>query len=75
MFEGTYDQLCNSLQKLANLPDKTYVYCTHEYTINNLEFVKSIIDDVTWMIITQSHKIKEAKTSQHCHQTLVLKKQ
>ena len=45
MFEGTYDQLCNSLQKLANLPDETYVYCTHEYTINNLEFVKSIIDD------------------------------
>ena len=45
MFEGTYDQLCNSLQKLANLPDKTFVYCTHEYTINNLEFVRSIIDD------------------------------
>ena len=45
MFEGTYDQLCNSLQKLANLPDETYVYCTHEYTINNLEFVRSIIDD------------------------------
>ncbi len=45
MFEGTYDQLCNSLQKLANLPDETFVYCTHEYTVKNLEFVRSIIND------------------------------
>tara|TARA_A100001015_G_scaffold11042_1_gene13235 strand:- start:2606 stop:3337 length:732 start_codon:yes stop_codon:yes gene_type:complete len=45
MFEGTYDQLCNSLQKLANLPDETFVYCTHEYTVKNLEFVRSIISD------------------------------
>ena len=63
MFEGTYDQLCNSLQKLANLPDETNVYCTHEYTINNLEFVRSILDDddVNNYYNTSQNKISKNK--------------
>ena len=38
VFEGTYKQMFNSLNKLKNLPKDTRIYCGHEYTYNNLEF-------------------------------------
>jgi len=37
-FEGTLAQLHHSLQRLAQLPDSTRVYCAHEYTAANLRF-------------------------------------
>jgi len=42
LFEGTHRQLYASLQKLAALPDKTKIYCTHEYTLKNLQFAQII---------------------------------
>ena len=44
LFEGTYDQLYTSIQKINELPDETKIYCGHEYTLSNLEFVKSQIN-------------------------------
>ena len=38
VFEGTYEQMFQSLNKLKNLPDDTKIYCGHEYTYKNLEF-------------------------------------
>jgi len=38
VFEGTNDQMFNSLNKLKNLPINTKIYCGHEYTKKNLEF-------------------------------------
>ena len=38
VFEGTYKQMFQSLNKLKNLPGDTKVYCGHEYTLKNLEF-------------------------------------
>ena len=38
LFEGTYQQLYDSLQTLAALPKETQVYCGHEYTETNLRF-------------------------------------
>jgi hydroxyacylglutathione hydrolase len=38
LFEGTYQQLYDSLQILAALPKETQVYCGHEYTEANLQF-------------------------------------
>ena len=38
VFEGTYEQMFNSLNKLKSLPENTKVYCGHEYTYKNLEF-------------------------------------
>jgi hydroxyacylglutathione hydrolase len=38
IFEGTYEQMFKSLNKLKNLPGDTKIYCGHEYTYNNLEF-------------------------------------
>ena len=44
LFEGTYDQLHGSIQKINQLPDETKIYCGHEYTLSNLEFVISQIN-------------------------------
>jgi hydroxyacylglutathione hydrolase len=38
VFEGTFDQMYESLNKLKILPDNTSVYCGHEYTLSNLIF-------------------------------------
>jgi hydroxyacylglutathione hydrolase len=38
IFEGTYSQMFSSLMKLKELPQKTKVFCGHEYTKNNLKF-------------------------------------
>ncbi|MDB9705446.1 hydroxyacylglutathione hydrolase [Pelagibacteraceae bacterium] len=38
IFEGTYKQMFNSLNKLKNLPAATKVYSGHEYTKKNLDF-------------------------------------
>ena len=38
LFEGTAEQLHASLQRLADQPDNTLVYCTHEYTEYNTPF-------------------------------------
>lgn len=42
VFEGTYEQMKVSLEKLLNLPDNTQVYCGHEYTVSNAEFCKTL---------------------------------
>lgn len=38
VFEGTLDQMYNSVMKIKSLPDETKLYCGHEYTENNLNF-------------------------------------
>jgi len=38
VFEGTYQQMFDSLNKIKSLPGDTKVYCGHEYTKNNLGF-------------------------------------
>ena len=40
VFEGTFEQMHNSLLKLLNLSDRMLVYCGHEYTLNNLKFLE-----------------------------------
>ena len=36
IFEGTYEQMYNSLNKIKALPKNTLIYCAHEYTKSNL---------------------------------------
>ena len=38
IFEGTYKEMFESLNKIKSLPEETKVYCGHEYTLNNLKF-------------------------------------
>lgn len=45
IFEGTPEQMYNSLQRLASLPGDTRVYCAHEYTESNLRFALQVEPD------------------------------
>jgi hydroxyacylglutathione hydrolase len=45
LFEGTPEQMWQSLQKLKVLPPDTKVYCTHEYTQNNGRFALTVEPD------------------------------
>ena len=38
LFEGTYEQMFNSLKKIKKLPKDTEIYCGHEYTLQNSIF-------------------------------------
>ena len=38
LFEGTYEQMFNSLKKIKQLPKDTEIYCGHEYTLQNSNF-------------------------------------
>ena len=45
IFEGTYEQMYDSLNKLKSLPKETKIYCGHEYTLSNIKFALSIYPD------------------------------
>lgn len=42
LFEGTPQQMTESLAKFTALPDSTLVYCAHEYTLSNLQFALAV---------------------------------
>jgi len=42
IFEGTFEQMFESLEKIKNLPKNTMIYCGHEYTKKNGQFCMSI---------------------------------
>jgi len=42
LFEGTAEQMHDSLTKLRQLPEDTLVYCGHEYTEKNIQFALTL---------------------------------
>jgi hydroxyacylglutathione hydrolase len=42
LFEGTAEQMHVNLQRLAQLPPQTLVYCAHEYTLSNARFAVTV---------------------------------
>jgi hydroxyacylglutathione hydrolase len=38
LFEGTAQQMFDSLGRLSSLPEETLLYCAHEYTLSNARF-------------------------------------
>jgi hydroxyacylglutathione hydrolase len=45
LFEGTPQQMHDSLARLMQLPDATRVYCGHEYTLSNIRFARAAEPD------------------------------
>ena len=45
VFEATHQQMYQSLNRLAALPPRTQVYCTHEYTLANAKFALHVEPD------------------------------
>lgn len=60
LFEGTPEMMFNSLQRLAQLPDETLIYCAHEYTLANENFAIQIDADNSALIqrMTEDHKLR-----------------
>jgi hydroxyacylglutathione hydrolase len=42
IFDGTHEQMYDSLKKISNLPLDTKIYCAHEYTKKNIAFALSL---------------------------------
>ena len=45
IFDGTHEQMYNSLKKISTLPKDTKIYCAHEYTKKNITFALSLDPD------------------------------
>ena len=61
IFEGTYSQMYNSLNKLKKLPINTKIFCGHEYTNQNSKFCE-LYDKNNQKL---KNKIKEIKKKLH----------
>ncbi len=57
LFEGTPAQMLASLDRLAALPGETVVCCTHEYTLSNLRFARTVEPDNAALAAYQAHCI------------------
>lgn len=60
VFEGTFDQMHESLQKLAALPPETLICSGHEYTAANARFAMTIEPDNP-DLISRVDRIEEAR--------------
>ena len=45
VFEGTFEQMFESLKKISNYPKETKIFCGHEYTLSNLNFALEVDED------------------------------
>lgn len=61
ILEGTPQQMYQSLQKLADLPDDTLVYCTHEYTLGNIAFARTV-EPSNINLEKQDHRAKQLRS-------------
>ncbi len=65
LFEGTPAQMVDSLSKIRRLPDRTRVWCAHEYTLKNLQFALTVeasnLDlQERWQEVKAARKAQEA---------------
>ena len=58
IFEGTNEQMFNSLKKIKALPKDTQIYCGHEYTLQNSKFCE-LSDPDNLNLKSKIEKIKE----------------
>lgn len=55
LFEGSPEQMFDSLSRLAALPDDTLIFAAHEYTLANLRFAKAADPDNATLDIFIEH--------------------
>ncbi len=58
IFEGTYKEMYESLNKLKKFPPNTRIYCGHEYTKKNSDFCLSI-DSKNYKLINKINNINK----------------
>ena len=62
VFEGTFDQMYESLSKLSVLDLSTKIYCTHEYTQSNLNFAIKV-EPGNDSLVEYKNKIDEKRSN------------
>ncbi len=60
IFEGTFEQMYASMQKIKQLPAATRIYFGHEYTLRNLEFIKHQLRSVSEDLFEYEQLCREA---------------
>ena len=60
VFEGTFEQMHDSLSILKELPINTKIYCGHEYTESNLKFAKSV-EPLNQKIVSRYNEVIELR--------------
>jgi hydroxyacylglutathione hydrolase len=63
LFEGTPEQMVASLTKVRSLPDKTRIWCAHEYTLKNLQFAVTV-DGQNAALQTRLARVQAARQRQ-----------
>ena len=64
LFEGTAENMYESLQKLNQLPGNTTIYCAHEYTLANLKYA-TFAEPENPEIQKRLAKVEELRLKQH----------
>ena len=54
VFEGTHEQMFESIKKIRDLPIDTVIYCGHEYSLANAKFAISIYQIMKILVIDMS---------------------
>ena len=72
LFEGTPEQMYQSLQKISALPDDTLICCAHEYTLGNMKFAVSLLPEDR-AIQDYYHKVKELRAKNQKTLPVILK--
>ena len=63
VFEGTMEQMYQSLNRLAALPQRTKVYCTHEYTLSNAQFALQV-EPENKALIARAEQVQQLRDKQ-----------
>ena len=64
LFEGSPQQMFDSLSKIKKLPKDTWVYCAHEYSLKNAEFALSLPSKNPEMRVRQKKFLQLRKNDQ-----------
>ena len=64
IFEGTHEEMLNSLNKIKNLPPDTKIYCGHEYTKSNLNFCFTYDPNNAFLKEREIDVLKKLKSNQ-----------
>ena len=50
--------MLSNMDKLSKLPDKTQVFCAHEYTLSNYDFLSSVDSETTGEQFTKMKELR-----------------
>jgi len=66
LFEGTPEQMYNSLTKISQLDKNTNIYCAHEYTLANVDFALTVDpsnqDLIDYNLLTKQQRANNIST-------------